>query len=265
MTRYQSRHGPSSHSAQRTAHLGAAVGLAAVALLGVPITAAHGAPSQTCADQTPNPPGGHGANVGGPYDPACDGSASDNGNSGGNGNGNGPPCAGCVGNADDKNPPGQQPGPGDPNAGYECDRNQGVGKGNPAHSGCTPRPSPSPSISVSGRGSASSSPSSSASLPSVVTSSHPGNPQGPPDVVPAAAAPPVVVPLVVEPEPAEVLGVKIVRPVPAPAPAQVAGVTLTGPLPFTGPVSERALSLGIALLGVGVLLEYAGRRRLRTA
>jgi hypothetical protein len=44
------------------------------------------------------------------------------------------PCNGCVGKADDKAPKGQSAG--DANAGYECDRNHGVGKGNPAHSGC---------------------------------------------------------------------------------------------------------------------------------
>ncbi|MCU1379316.1 MAG: hypothetical protein JWN29_2299 [Acidimicrobiales bacterium] len=44
------------------------------------------------------------------------------------------PCNGCVGRADDKAPAGQAPG--DANAGYECDRNRGVGRGNPAHSGC---------------------------------------------------------------------------------------------------------------------------------
>jgi hypothetical protein len=43
---------------------------------------------------------------------------------------------GCVGNAEEKNPPGQQPGGNDHNAGYECDRNQGIGQSNPAHSGC---------------------------------------------------------------------------------------------------------------------------------
>jgi hypothetical protein len=75
-----------------------------------------------------------GANQTGPYDSTCDGSPSQNGN--GNGNARGKPCAGCVGNADDKNPPGQLPGGNDHNAGYECDRNQGIGKGNPAHSGC---------------------------------------------------------------------------------------------------------------------------------
>ena len=44
------------------------------------------------------------------------------------------PCNGCVGNADSKAPKGQSVG--DANAGYECDRNNGVGKGNPAHSTC---------------------------------------------------------------------------------------------------------------------------------
>jgi hypothetical protein len=48
-----------------------------------------------------------------------------------------------VGNADDKNPgarsgKGQYPNGSDHNAGYECDRNKGVGVGNPAHTGCDP-------------------------------------------------------------------------------------------------------------------------------
>ncbi len=59
------------------------------------------------------------------------------GNGNGNGNATGRPAAGEVGNADDKNPPGQSAGPeSDGNSGYECDNNNGVGKGNPAHSGC---------------------------------------------------------------------------------------------------------------------------------
>ena len=58
-----------------------------------------------------------------------------------NGNGNGAavgkPCAGCVGKADNKNPPGQMPNAAeDGNAGYECDTNNGIGKTNPAHTGC---------------------------------------------------------------------------------------------------------------------------------
>jgi hypothetical protein len=44
------------------------------------------------------------------------------------------PCNGCVGNADTKAPKGQSAH--DANHGYECDDNHGVGRGNPAHSGC---------------------------------------------------------------------------------------------------------------------------------
>ena len=106
--------------------------------LTVTIPARPGTPSGDCtnthlsnADFT-----GHGANVSGPYDTTCDGSPSRNGNS--ENSQSNKPCAGCVGNADNKNPPGQQPDPTrDGNNGYECDNNQGVGKTNPAHSGCT--------------------------------------------------------------------------------------------------------------------------------
>ncbi|GAB2743321.1 hypothetical protein GCM10027273_22450 [Nocardioides pakistanensis] len=83
-----------------------------------------------------------GANAGdcaeGPKHAYCstrDGSASKNGN--GNGKAKGKPCAGCVGKADNKNPKGQYPNGSDHNAGYECDRNNGIGKSNPAHTGCT--------------------------------------------------------------------------------------------------------------------------------
>ena len=48
------------------------------------------------------------------------------------------PADGSVGNADDKSPPGQSDN--DKNKGYECDGNKGVGKGNPAHSGCPEEP-----------------------------------------------------------------------------------------------------------------------------
>jgi hypothetical protein len=58
-----------------------------------------------------------------------------------NGNGRGAavgrPDAGSVGNADGKQPRGQLPDAAtDGNRGYECDGNAGVGRGNPAHSGC---------------------------------------------------------------------------------------------------------------------------------
>ncbi|HMG26659.1 MAG TPA: hypothetical protein VKH36_07570 [Acidimicrobiia bacterium] len=79
---------------------------------------------------------GHGANTfPGPYSSTRDGSPSLNGK--GDGLAVGQPCAACVGKADNKNPPGQFPNGGDPNAGYECDRNNGIGQTNPAHTGCT--------------------------------------------------------------------------------------------------------------------------------
>jgi hypothetical protein len=75
----------------------------------------------------------------GSYCSTRDGSASKNGDPKGTGGGaaTGKPCAGCVGKADNKNPPGQYKDGSDHNAGYECDRNQGIGKTNPAHTGCT--------------------------------------------------------------------------------------------------------------------------------
>lgn len=79
---------------------------------------------------------GGSAASGNQYASTCDGRASQNGNGGGNANGK--PCQGCVGNADNKNPPGQFPNGSDHNNGYECDGNNGVGKGNPAHTGCRP-------------------------------------------------------------------------------------------------------------------------------
>lgn len=78
---------------------------------------------------------GNGANTHGSYDSTRDGSPSGNGN--GKGEAQGKPCAGCVGKADNKNPKGQYPNGTDHNAGYECDRNHGIGRSNPAHTGCT--------------------------------------------------------------------------------------------------------------------------------
>ena len=88
-------------------------------------------------------PDGGANSTSGPYDPdPADPGASGVGKPSGNGkstdnNGN-RPCAGCVGKADYKNPPGQLPDGSDHNKGYECDGNEGVGKMNPAHSGCAP-------------------------------------------------------------------------------------------------------------------------------
>src|SRR3954454_6567515 len=90
------------------------------------------------ADQ--NAGGANGQCPGGPYCSTRDGSPSGNGN--GNGKATGKPCAGCVGKADNKNPQGQMPDGSDNNAGYECDRNHGIGRTNPAHTGCQSSPPP---------------------------------------------------------------------------------------------------------------------------
>src|SRR3954449_398945 len=90
------------------------------------------------ADQ--NSGGANGQCPGGPYCSTRDGSASGNGNGGGQAVGK--PCAGCVGKADNKNPKGQMPNGSDNNAGYECDRNHGIARTNPAHTGCTTTPPP---------------------------------------------------------------------------------------------------------------------------
>ena len=82
-----------------------------------------------------NPGGANGKCPGGPYCSTRDGSPSLNGN--GHGRAVGKPCAGCVGKADNKNPRGQYPNGSDHNAGYECDRNHGIGRSNPAHTGCS--------------------------------------------------------------------------------------------------------------------------------
>jgi hypothetical protein len=83
--------------------------------------------------RTGNGNGGDSAS-GNQYASTCDGSPSRNGNGGGAASGR--PCAGCVGNADNKNPPGQTPNGTDANVGYQCDSNSGVGRSNPAHTGC---------------------------------------------------------------------------------------------------------------------------------
>jgi len=91
---------------------------------------------QSTADA--NNGGANGQCPGGTYCSDRHGAASQNGN--GNGKATGKPCAGCVGKADNKNPPGQEtssPRTTFPNNGYECDNNNGIGKTNPAHTGCT--------------------------------------------------------------------------------------------------------------------------------
>ncbi|HKC26815.1 MAG TPA: hypothetical protein VKB75_02275 [Jatrophihabitans sp.] len=103
------------------------------ALLALAVAAVVGS-AWTIAGAQPPANHTHGAVTSGPYNATTTGGSAGNGN--GNGKAVGKPCAGCVGNADNKNPPGQLPNGSDHNAGYECDRNHGVGRGNPAHTGC---------------------------------------------------------------------------------------------------------------------------------
>ena len=97
---------------------------------------------QPISNADANSGGANGQCPGGPYCSTRDGSPSQNGN--GDGKATGKPCAGCVGKADNKNPKGQMPNGSDHNNGYECDGNNGIGKTNPAHTGCVDAPPPPP-------------------------------------------------------------------------------------------------------------------------
>ena len=102
--------------------------------LASPAFASSGTPN-VCTP-THNSDTGNGANTSpGPYTNTCEPEhTSNNGN--GNGLAVGKPDAGTVGNADDKQPPGQFPDGTDANNGYECDGNNGIAKENPAHTSC---------------------------------------------------------------------------------------------------------------------------------
>ncbi|MGH2695190.1 MAG: hypothetical protein ACRDJJ_10320, partial [Actinomycetota bacterium] len=148
--------------------------------------------------------------------------------------GGGKPCAGCVGNADDKNPPGQEPGPSDGNSGYECENpnkdgnNNGIGKGNgnPAHTGCPTQSQGNPPCQVN-------------CGPNPPT--H--NPGGPGDVI---------LPNVIFRHPVQ--------------PDVVRGKRITargGQLPFTGAALAPILVLGLALVTGGAALSAVRPRRTR--
>jgi hypothetical protein len=189
---------------------------------------------------------GHGANQSGPYDPNGVGEPSGNGRSDSN-NGN-RPCAGCVGNADNKNPPGQLPGGSDPNRGYECDANQGVGKTNPAHSGCGAVSGPPPNGGPPNGG-----------------PPNGGPPNGGPSDRPEGGATPGGGGNVPGPPASEVRGVteqgqarapaEAGKAVPVSAPAKPAADNAApeaaGDLPFTGYELLALGALGLLALGVG--------------
>lgn len=178
------------------------------------------------------------------YDADCDGSASENGGSnggGGNDKGGGKPCAGCVGKADNKHPPGQEPDENDRNKGYECDDNKGVGAergtGNPAHTGCRDKtPSPTPSTPAP-------TPSTPGPTPTTPgpTPSNPGPTPSTPGPTPTDA--PTVLPTIIDGDidgdgqsDDDVLGE---RP------------PSGGGLPFTGAALGAFVLLGIGLVGAG--------------
>jgi hypothetical protein len=208
-----------------------------------------------------SPTGGANDVSSGPYDPdPADPGASGVGEPSGNGkstdnNGN-RPCAGCVGNADYKNPPGQLPDGSDDNKGYECDENEGVGKMNPAHSGCLPTGTTPPV------------------KPPTVTPPTPPTPPTTPPVTPPAqvgnppAQPPASPPSETEEEQGGggVQGVEEAPDVPQPPqqPPVVEAIPVSAPiartaqaLPFTG---GHALRLG--LLGFLALVAGLGLARL---
>ena len=125
---------------RRTGRIGLmvpALGLAIAIGVGNPAWATGSATSPQPVSKADTTRGGaNGQCPGGPYCSTRDGSPSLNGN--GKGAAVGKPCAGCVGKADNKNPPGQMPNGSDHNKGYECDSNHGIGRSNPAHTGCKP-------------------------------------------------------------------------------------------------------------------------------
>jgi LPXTG-motif cell wall-anchored protein len=232
---------------------------------------------QPISNADKNSGGANGQCLGGAYCSTRDGSPSLNGN--GNGQATGKPCAGCVGKADNKNPKGQMPNGSDHNNGYECDGNNGIGKTNPAHTGCkgyTP-PACVPSTSNNQCGNPP------ACVPS--TANNCGNPPAcvpstanncgnPPACVPSTAnncanPPPACEPAVGQDEncnaippkvnpgqahrPPKVLGTEVFAPAHQPK-AQVLGtqaVRPAGALPNTGAGDGMGL---LAMSGLGLLL-----------
>lgn len=156
----------------------------------------------------------------------------------GNGNATNQPCAGCVGNADDKNPPGQANDGSDHNNGYECDGNQGVGKTNPAHSGCESTTTTVPQtttttefVPCTGDGC----PTTTTTEPSTTTTTAPGTTTTTePETTTSTVA-------------TNVLGEQFSRPSTG-APAS------TGPLAFTGGIAGKLFFVGMALMLMGIVV-----------
>jgi hypothetical protein len=197
------------------------------------------------------------------YASTRNGAPSDNGN--GNGQATGKPCAGCVGKADNKNPPGQAPnGPTDHNNGYECDGNNGIGQTNPAHTGCTGATSapgtcdtstssclPCESTTMNCVPCAGSTAKCAPCAPTATTSCTPGGQVS--GQVSAAAGAASGTPA------AEVLGVTISRS------GEAASQTLPGELVRTGVDIAVPLGMGVVLLAGGIAIEELSRRKRSSA
>jgi len=181
---------------------------------------------------------GNGANQSGEFD-----STPSSGDNQGNGNA---PANGSVGNADDKNPPGQSNN--DKNHGYECDNNKGTGNdgGNPAHTGCTVVDNPTPTT-----------------VPASVTLvDDPAPTTVPPSVTMVDDPAPTTVPAVTPPSERNSVtmiasGVTIERE------AVVNGVTaereaVVESLAVTGFTTDVLLPLGLLLLALGVAMVKLG-------
>jgi len=184
------------------------------------------------ADQ--NTGGANGQCPGGPYCSTRDGSPSRNGN--GTGKSVGKPCAGCVGKADNKNPKGQMPNGSDHNAGYECDRNHGIGRSNPAHTGCTTGSTPPVTNPVTQPACVGGEMVNGACVLGATLTRNPGTTKPATDAVTVS-----------------VLGEQVHR-------APLVSATAAS-LPFTGAPTGELLALAAAALTVGGALAIAGRRR----
>jgi hypothetical protein len=159
-----------------------------------------------------------------------------------------------VGKADNKNPQGQYPNGSDHNNGYECDGNHGIGKTNPAHTGCT---SPATSSPSSPPTSSSSPPNTSASAAGQAAAGKPGVPGSMPGTVGAVSSTATrnsaTTPSTGTP--------------PLERSPQFASLrtptTRSGSLPFTGIDTGAVILLGCMLIGLGMM--GLGLARLRAA
>ena len=231
-----------------TFSLGLAVGVAGPAMAG----SSNGPLNkpQTLSKADLNSGGANGQCLGGPYCSTRNGSPSLNGN--GNGNATGKPCAGCVGKADNKNPKGQMPNGTDHNAGYECDRNNGIGKSNPAHTACILMMTP-PAVCVPKANENKNCVPEAVTQPAVCAPKANENKNCVPEAVtPPAITPPVVLgvvataPSVAQPQ---VLGAVAVAP-------QAAPVLATHPLPTAAAAGQASTSGQLIAAGFAAFAAF---------